>query len=340
MQIPPRAACSAMTANCSRSLKFTDAASRSAAGPDRVHPGGHGQGLVLEPQPARPGTPAGHELALEYRSERACPGRRRNAAASRHHDRPRRTPPARRSMPKPISRCAAASSSGSASNASSATSSARTSCILRAAGEGIYGVNAEGKTTFVNPAAERMLGWKAEELVGKRHAFDRAPHPSRRLALSRPRIARSTRPSATASCISVEQRGVLAQGRHVASASNTPRRRSATAASLVGAVIVFRDITPAPRGRRKAARRAPAEVEQSARAAGAGERLSAGGNPARRQSSRHHRRERARSRRRCSQIELVAPTDASGADHRRIRHRQGIDRARDPRGEPAAATGR
>src|SRR6188768_2306617 len=39
--------------------------------------------------------------------------------------------------------------------------------ILRAAGEGIYGVNAEGKTTFVNPAAERMLGWSAEELVGR-----------------------------------------------------------------------------------------------------------------------------------------------------------------------------
>ncbi|HEY0220043.1 MAG TPA: sigma 54-interacting transcriptional regulator [Afipia sp.] len=38
--------------------------------------------------------------------------------------------------------------------------------ILRAAGEGIYGVNAEGKTTFVNPAAERMLGWSADELVG------------------------------------------------------------------------------------------------------------------------------------------------------------------------------
>jgi PAS domain S-box-containing protein len=38
--------------------------------------------------------------------------------------------------------------------------------ILRAAGEGIYGVNAEGKTTFVNPVAERILGWSAEELVG------------------------------------------------------------------------------------------------------------------------------------------------------------------------------
>ena len=39
--------------------------------------------------------------------------------------------------------------------------------ILRAAGEGIYGVNAEGKTTFLNPAAERLLGWRAEELVGR-----------------------------------------------------------------------------------------------------------------------------------------------------------------------------
>jgi PAS domain S-box-containing protein len=39
--------------------------------------------------------------------------------------------------------------------------------ILRAAGEGIYGVNAEGKTTFINPAGERMLGWSADELIGR-----------------------------------------------------------------------------------------------------------------------------------------------------------------------------
>ena len=39
--------------------------------------------------------------------------------------------------------------------------------ILRAAGEGIYGVNTEGRTTFLNPAAERLLGWTAEELVGR-----------------------------------------------------------------------------------------------------------------------------------------------------------------------------
>lgn len=50
--------------------------------------------------------------------------------------------------------------------------------ILRAAGEGIYGVNAEGVTTFVNPAAERMLGWSAAELVGRdMHATVHHTHP-------------------------------------------------------------------------------------------------------------------------------------------------------------------
>ncbi len=50
--------------------------------------------------------------------------------------------------------------------------------ILRAAGEGIYGVNAEGRTTFVNPAAERMLGWKAEDLVGRdMHSIVHHTHP-------------------------------------------------------------------------------------------------------------------------------------------------------------------
>ncbi|MDY6828573.1 MAG: sigma 54-interacting transcriptional regulator [Pseudomonadota bacterium] len=39
--------------------------------------------------------------------------------------------------------------------------------LLKAVGEGIYGVNVDGLTTFVNPAAEAMLGWSAEELVGR-----------------------------------------------------------------------------------------------------------------------------------------------------------------------------
>jgi PAS domain S-box-containing protein len=39
--------------------------------------------------------------------------------------------------------------------------------ILQAAGEGIYGLDCEGITTFVNPAAARMLGWDAEALIGQ-----------------------------------------------------------------------------------------------------------------------------------------------------------------------------
>jgi PAS domain S-box-containing protein len=58
------------------------------------------------------------------------------------------------------------------------SSEAMNQLILRAAGEGIYGVNADGKTTFVNPAAARMLGWTAEELVGHdMHSIVHHTHP-------------------------------------------------------------------------------------------------------------------------------------------------------------------
>ncbi len=43
----------------------------------------------------------------------------------------------------------------------------RTKLILTSAGEGIYGLDAEGNATFVNPAAARMLGWPIEELIGQ-----------------------------------------------------------------------------------------------------------------------------------------------------------------------------
>ncbi|QBF32629.1 sigma-54-dependent Fis family transcriptional regulator [Thalassococcus sp. S3] len=39
--------------------------------------------------------------------------------------------------------------------------------ILEAAGEGIYGINAKGQATFVNRAAQEMLGWSADDLVGR-----------------------------------------------------------------------------------------------------------------------------------------------------------------------------
>ncbi len=43
----------------------------------------------------------------------------------------------------------------------------RNKLILDSAGEGIYGLDNQGFTTFVNEAAIKMVGWKLEELVGK-----------------------------------------------------------------------------------------------------------------------------------------------------------------------------
>lgn len=39
--------------------------------------------------------------------------------------------------------------------------------LLSAVGDGIYGVDVDGNTTFVNEAAEKILEWKNEELVGQ-----------------------------------------------------------------------------------------------------------------------------------------------------------------------------
>ncbi len=56
--------------------------------------------------------------------------------------------------------------------------------ILESAGEGIYGLDLNGVTTFANPAATRMTGWSPDELLGKsQHAqihhskVDGTPYP-------------------------------------------------------------------------------------------------------------------------------------------------------------------
>ncbi|MBI3563485.1 MAG: PAS domain S-box protein [Gammaproteobacteria bacterium] len=41
----------------------------------------------------------------------------------------------------------------------------RARLLLESAGEGIYGLDLDGKTTFVNPAAARMLGYRTNELI-------------------------------------------------------------------------------------------------------------------------------------------------------------------------------
>jgi PAS domain S-box-containing protein len=44
--------------------------------------------------------------------------------------------------------------------------------VLKAAGEGIFGLDIDGKLTFINPAAEKMVGYSSDELMKKRiHAI-------------------------------------------------------------------------------------------------------------------------------------------------------------------------
>lgn len=51
------------------------------------------------------------------------------------------------------------------------------SILLNSVGEGIYGFDLDGNAVFINPAAEQMTGWKAQELLGKRiHEYHHHSH--------------------------------------------------------------------------------------------------------------------------------------------------------------------
>ncbi len=57
--------------------------------------------------------------------------------------------------------------------------------ILESAGEGIFGLDIDGKVTFVNKAAALMLGWEPEDLIGQAHHAlihhtrpDASPYPA------------------------------------------------------------------------------------------------------------------------------------------------------------------
>ncbi|WP_176787839.1 PAS-domain containing protein [Roseospirillum parvum] len=65
-----------------------------------------------------------------------------------------------------------------------AQSEERTRLLLESVGEGVFGVDREGRVTFVNPPAERLLGYTAEEMIGHsahhlfhHHRPDGSPYP-------------------------------------------------------------------------------------------------------------------------------------------------------------------
>ena len=113
--------------------------------------------------------------------------------------------------------------------------------LLESAGEGIFGVDDGGRTVFINPAAVRMLGFTADELLGQpihehihHSAADGTPYPAEQCPMSATftegvthHVTREVLWRKDGNCVPVEY-------------TSTPIRKGDR---VVGAVVTFRDLT-------------------------------------------------------------------------------------------------
>jgi two-component system sensor histidine kinase/response regulator len=136
----------------------------------------------------------------------------------------------------------------------------RTRLILESSGEGLFGLNAEGCTTFVNPAACKILGYDSEELIG--HAVHTLIHHSHADGSPYPPEDCPMRAAFTKGIVTTIDNEVLwhKDGHAV------PVEYTATPivkeGAIIGAVISFRDIAE-----RKAAEQTMKEAKEMAEAA-------------------------------------------------------------------------
>lgn len=113
--------------------------------------------------------------------------------------------------------------------------------ILDSAGEGVFGLNAEGITTFVNPAACRMLGFAPEDLIGHpMHELTHHTYPDGRAYPAEECHMRHSFEKGEVSRVNDEvlwrHDGTSFPTEYVA----TPIRKDG---DLLGAVVTFSDIT-------------------------------------------------------------------------------------------------
>jgi PAS domain S-box-containing protein len=113
--------------------------------------------------------------------------------------------------------------------------------VTRSLGEGLYAVDQEGRATYVNPAAEELLGWTEDELLGepmheKIHHLkaDGSPYPESECPLVRVRERGET--YSTEDDFFVRRDGTLFPVSYYSSAVITDGQPT-------GAVLTFRDIT-------------------------------------------------------------------------------------------------
>jgi PAS domain S-box-containing protein len=118
---------------------------------------------------------------------------------------------------------------------------ARTQLILESAGEGIFGLDAEGRITFMNPTAERMLGLGGHAVVGRPmqevvgHVRDDGrPYPADTSPLLLPLQDGSTQQGTDATFLLRDGTGLPVDY------LSTPIEEHG---QRVGAVVTFRDVT-------------------------------------------------------------------------------------------------
>ena len=115
--------------------------------------------------------------------------------------------------------------------------------LLESVADGIYATDAKGRTTFINPAAIRMTGWTAEEVVGKPdNVFARHLRPRARIDL--PNLFPNTLELAPAQG---EDNSIFWRkdgSSFPASCTGTSVLRHG---KLLGTVVIFRDISESRR---------------------------------------------------------------------------------------------
>ncbi|MBA2253301.1 MAG: PAS domain S-box protein [Nitrospirales bacterium] len=113
--------------------------------------------------------------------------------------------------------------------------------ILNSAGDGIYGLDMQGSTTFVNPAAARMLSWTREGLIGRpmhstlHHSkADGAPYPAKECPIYA--AIKEGKPYSMDEEVFWRKDGSCFPVEYI----STPILELGT---VVGAVVIFKDIT-------------------------------------------------------------------------------------------------
>lgn len=114
--------------------------------------------------------------------------------------------------------------------------------VMSNMGEGLYTVDAEGRVTSMNPAAERILGWTFHELRGRRmhdvthhHHRDGTPFPAEECAGFK--VLTDGTPLTNQEDVFIRKDGTFVDVVYSSSPLRAPN------GEIIGLVVVFRDIT-------------------------------------------------------------------------------------------------